>query len=72
MEKIDTARLNRELPAILERIANGESFMLRHFGRDVAILSPVVTNPSLEPTEHMPSARSTNPLMKKILRKRGE
>lgn len=70
MDKITTARFQREITEVLDRVASGESIMLTHFGRDVAILSPPVTNPALEPTDHLPSARHMSPLMKKIVRRR--
>lgn len=70
MDKIDTARFQRDMMNILDRIASGESIMLTHFGREVAILSPVVSNPIGEVTEHVPSARHMSPLMKKIVRHR--
>lgn len=39
MERIETSKLNRGLKEVLDRIKQGESFVLTRYGKDVAYLT---------------------------------
>ncbi len=42
MERITTSDMNRRMSEVLGRVEAGQTFMLTRYGKDVAVLSPVL------------------------------